>query len=70
MWGFLAGTPWPVLILLSFVALGVAMWICERTLSRTKPGDDARIRFLGVIRIHLRRAPSSPAPPRRHKHHR
>jgi hypothetical protein len=41
--------------------VGAAIWICERTLSRNKSGDDARIRFLGLIRIDLRRG--LPTPP-------
>ena len=62
VWVFLAGTPWPALVLLALVAVGAAIWICERTLTRTKPGDDARIRFLGLTRIDLPTPPDQPKP--------
>jgi len=54
VWGVFTINPWLVPVCLSLL-LGTVVWLHERTLSRAKPGDDAQVRFLGVIRIVLRR---------------
>jgi type IV secretory pathway TrbD component len=55
VWGLLTSVPWLVAALLLLAMLGVAAWIHAQTMRQTKPGDDARVRFLGVLRIDLRR---------------
>jgi hypothetical protein len=54
VWAVVTLNPWLVPVCL-FLLLGTVVWLYERTLSRTKPGDDAQVRLLGLIRIVLRR---------------
>jgi hypothetical protein len=55
VWGVLTGVPWIPVVVLVLIVLAVCAWLCAHTMRETKPGDDARIRFLGVLRIDLRR---------------
>jgi hypothetical protein len=64
VWGVLAGVPWIPLIVLVLIAVGVGAWICAYVVNRTRPGDDARVRFLGVLRLDLRRGLPPPEPER------
>jgi hypothetical protein len=54
MWDVVAANPWLVPVCLLLV-LATVVWLHERTLSRTKPGDDAQVRLFWLIRIGIRR---------------